>query len=69
MAFEKGKIRMGKQFRVKLKRSLIGTTQTQKDTVRCIGLRRVNQEVLVADNPANRGQIFKIQHLVEVKPE
>ena len=60
---------MAKAFRVKLKRSLIGTTQTQKDTVRCLGLRRINHEVVVADNPANRGQIYKVQHLVDVKPE
>lgn len=57
-----------KSFRVKLKRSLIGTTQQQKDAVRCLGLRKINQEVVVQDNPANRGQIFKIQHMLEVKP-
>lgn len=59
---------MAKSFRLKLKRSLIGTTQTQQDTVRCLGLRKVNQEVTVADNPANRGQIFKVQHLLDVTP-
>jgi large subunit ribosomal protein L30 len=60
---------MAKSFRVKLKRSTIGCTQTQKDTVRCLGLRKINSESVVADNPANRGQIFKIQHLLEVTPE
>lgn len=60
---------MAKQFRVKLKRSLIGTTADQRETVRCLGLRKMNHEVVVADNPANRGQIFKVQHLLEVKPE
>lgn len=60
---------MAKQFRVKLKRSLIGTTQTQRETARCLGLRAVNKEVVIKDNPANRGQIFKIQHLLDVKPE
>lgn len=60
---------MAKSFRVKLKKSTIGATQTQKDTVRCLGLRKLNSEVVVADNPANRGQIFKIQHLLEVTPE
>jgi len=57
---------MAKAFRVKLKRSLIGSTKSQKETVRCLGLRRINQEVVVADNPANRGQIYKVHHLVEV---
>ncbi len=60
---------MAKQFRVKLKRSLIGTTQTQRETARCLGLRTINKVVVIKDNPANRGQIFKIQHLLDVKPE
>ncbi|MCC7404656.1 MAG: 50S ribosomal protein L30 [Bdellovibrionales bacterium] len=60
---------MAKAFRVKLKRSLIGISKSQKDTIRCLGLKKINQEVVVADNPANRGQIYKVQHLVAVKPE
>ena len=58
---------MAKTFKVKLKRSLIGSTKSQKDTVRCLGLRRINSESVVADNPANRGQIYKVQHLLDVK--
>lgn len=57
---------MAKTFVVTLKRSLIGCTQTQKDTVRCIGLKKVRQSVEVTDTPANRGQIMKVQHLVDV---
>ena len=60
---------MAKSFRVKLIKSTIGCTQTQKDTVRCLGLRKINSEAVVADNPANRGQIFKVQHLLDVTPE
>lgn len=60
---------MAKQFRVKLKRSLIGCTQSQRETVRCIGLRNREQEVVVNDSPAMRGQIMKVQHLLDVKPE
>ncbi len=60
---------MAKQFKVKLKRSLIGCTQTQKDTVRCLGLRKRESEVVVPDNPANRGQILKVQHLLDVTVE
>jgi large subunit ribosomal protein L30 len=58
---------MSKVFKVELKRSLIGCEQNQKDTARCLGLRKVRQVVEVVDNPANRGQLMKIQHLVEVK--
>jgi len=60
---------MAKKFRVTLKRSLIGSTQSQKDTVRCLGLRKRHSQVVVDDNPANRGQIMKVQHLLDVKVE
>lgn len=60
---------MAKQFRVTLKRSLIGCTKSQRDTVRCIGLRNRQQEIVVNDTPAMRGQIMKVQHLLDVKPE
>ncbi|NCN95556.1 MAG: 50S ribosomal protein L30 [Bdellovibrionales bacterium] len=60
---------MAKSFRVKLKRSLIGSTKGQKATLQCLGLRRINQEVVVQDNPANRGQIMKVQQWLDVKVE
>jgi len=60
---------MAKTFRVRLKRGLIGTTQRQRDAVRCLGLKRINDEVVVKDNPANRGQIYHIQHLLDVRVE
>lgn len=61
---------MAKSFRVKLKKSLIGCTQKQKDTIRCIGgLRKINQEIVVKDSPQVRGQITKVQHLLEVSVE
>lgn len=58
---------MAKTFKVKLKRGLIGTTQSQQDAARCLKLRKIGSEVVIKDNPANRGQIYKIQHLVEVQ--
>lgn len=60
---------MAKSFKVTLKRGLIGTTQDQRDAARCLGLRRPNDTKVIGDNPANRGQIMKIQHLVDVKVE
>lgn len=60
---------MAKSFRIKLKRSIIGCTETQKETVRCLGLRKIGQEKVFADNPAVRGQIFKVQHLLDVTVE
>ncbi len=58
---------MAKSFKVTLKRSLIGCTQTQKLTAEAIGLRKIRRFIVMADNAANRGQILKIQHLVEVE--
>jgi large subunit ribosomal protein L30 len=58
---------MAKKFNVTLKRSLIGCTESQRETVRCLGLRHRGHTVDVTDTPANRGQIYKVQHLVDVK--
>jgi len=60
---------MAKSFRVKLVKSLRGTTQPQRDAVRCLGLGRLQSEVVIKDNPANRGQIYKVHHLVQVTVE
>lgn len=58
---------MAKSFKVTLTRGLIGTTESQRNTVRCLGLRKINQSKVIVDNPANRGQIYKVQHLVKVE--
>lgn len=60
---------MAKAFRVKLKKSTIGAAKKQRDAIRCLGLRKINSEVVVKDNPANRGQIYHVQHLVDVVVE
>lgn len=60
---------MAKSFRVKLIKSVIGSTQDQREAVRCLGLRKTGSEVKVKDHPATRGQIFKVQHLLDVKVE
>jgi large subunit ribosomal protein L30 len=53
---------------IKLVRSPIGYTERQKATVKALGLRRLHHEVERPDNGPIRGMIFKIQHLVEVRP-
>jgi len=57
---------MADTLRVKLVKSPIGYKQDQKDTVRSLGLRRLQQEVELPDTPVFRGMIFKVQHLVRV---
>ncbi|MBX2995844.1 MAG: 50S ribosomal protein L30 [Bdellovibrionaceae bacterium] len=60
---------MAKTFIITQKRSLIGCTKSQRATMEALGLRGRHKSVKLADNPANRGQVMKVQHLVEVKVE
>jgi large subunit ribosomal protein L30 len=56
-----------KQLRVKLVKSPIGYDRRQRATLRGLGLRRMQQTVEVADQPAIRGMINKVRHLVKVE--
>ena len=56
-----------KKLRVTLVKSPIGYSKSQKATVRALGLRRMNHTVEHVDNPALRGMIFKVSHLVKVE--
>jgi len=58
---------MAKKFHVTLKKSTISCSKDQIRTVEAIGLKKINQSVEMADNAANRGQLLKVQHLVEIK--
>jgi large subunit ribosomal protein L30 len=58
-----------KSITVKFKRSTIGCTQVQIDTVRGLGLRRLHDERTLENTPAVRGMIKKVIHLVEVVKE
>ncbi|MFO7561643.1 MAG: 50S ribosomal protein L30 [Enhygromyxa sp.] len=59
---------MALKLKVTLVRSPIDRTQKQKDTVRGLGLRRLNHSSVLEDTPAVRGMIRKVQHLVTVEP-
>ncbi len=54
------------KLRVTWKRSTVDKPRDQKETVRSLGLRRLNQTVVLPDTPAFRGMIHKVRHLVEV---
>ncbi|MCC6109421.1 MAG: 50S ribosomal protein L30 [Denitrobacterium sp.] len=47
-------------------KSYIGYAETQRRTLRALGLGRIGSSNDLPDNPATRGQIFKVKHLVEV---
>jgi large subunit ribosomal protein L30 len=51
---------------VKLVRSPIGSKQSHRDTVRGLGLRKLNSQSVLEDTPAVRGMINKIAYLVQV---
>jgi len=46
---------------------LIGRPEAQRVTVKTLGLRKLHQSVVHNDNPAIRGMVNKVLHLVEVK--
>jgi large subunit ribosomal protein L30 len=58
-----------KMLTVTWKHSAIGRAKVQKDTIAAIGFKWLNQSLQKADNPAMRGMIKKVEHLVEVKEE
>jgi large subunit ribosomal protein L30 len=58
---------MANKLQITLTRSVIGRTQDQRETVKALGLRKMNQTVEQQDNPAIRGMINKVSHLVTVK--
>ena len=49
-----------------LVRSLIGTRESHRATVRGLGLRRINSVSELQDTPAVRGMINKVSYLVKV---
>jgi len=54
--------------RVTLIRSGIGRPQTQRATLRGLGLTRLRKTVVLKDTPAVRGMLVKVIHLIDVKP-
>jgi large subunit ribosomal protein L30 len=58
---------MAKMLRITLVHSPIGYSIRQKQTVRALGLRKLQQVVERPDNPAVRGMVNKISHLLRVE--
>jgi large subunit ribosomal protein L30 len=48
-------------------RSTIGHRAGARGTIRALGLHRLNQNVEIADTPANRGMLRRVAFLVTVK--
>lgn len=54
-----------KKIKVTLVKSVIGTKQDHRATVRGLGLRRINHTTELQDTPAVRGMIKKVAYLVK----
>jgi large subunit ribosomal protein L30 len=54
-----------KKIKVTQIKSIIGTKQDHRATVRGLGLRRINHTVELEDTPAVRGMIHKVAYLVK----
>ena len=53
--------------RIKYVKSAIGCPKDQKATIRALGFRKLQQTVEHEDQPAIRGMIKKVRHLVQVE--
>ncbi|MBH5320779.1 50S ribosomal protein L30 [Paenibacillus sp. GSMTC-2017] len=55
------------KLQITLVRSLIGRNEKQRATVESLGLRKIRQSVVLNDNPAIRGMVNHVSHLVKVE--
>jgi ribosomal protein L30 len=55
------------KLRISYTKSAIGYSQDQKDTIRSLGLRKLNSVAVQDDTPTIRGMVFKVRHLVTVE--
>lgn len=58
---------MAAKLKITLVRSTIGAIPKRRKTVKAMGLRKLNKTVVMPDNPAVRGMIHQVQHLVKVE--
>ncbi|MFM9972223.1 MAG: 50S ribosomal protein L30 [Burkholderiales bacterium] len=55
------------KIKIRLVKSVIGCKQSHRDTVRGLGLRRINHVVELTDSPQVRGMINTVFYLVRVE--
>jgi large subunit ribosomal protein L30 len=56
-----------KQIKVTLVRSPIGFQPKHRECVRGLGLKRINQTVVLEDSPSVRGMVNRIEYMVRVE--
>ena len=55
------------QVKIKLTRSLIGRPEDQRATVKALGLKKTNSQVVKEVTPQIQGMLHKVRHLVTVE--
>ncbi len=60
-------ISRSKKLRITYVKSSIGYSERHKATIRTLGLRKLNQSVVLEDTPVVRGMLAKVNHLVKIE--
>ena len=58
---------VAKSIRIRQVKSGIGAQRGQRETLRALGLKHHQDHVVQPDNPAIRGMVRRVEHLVEVE--
>lgn len=58
---------MARQLKITLVKSVIRRKLKHKETVKALGLNKINQTVVHKDNPAIRGMINQVHYLLKVE--
>ncbi len=58
---------MAQQLKITLVKSPIGAIPKHRKTVEALGLTKMHKTVVQPDNPAIRGMIWHVRHLVKVE--
>ena len=53
--------------KITLKRSLIGQSPKAKETVKSLGLKKINSSTEREINPMIKGMLNKVEHLVQIE--
>lgn len=55
------------QIKITLVKSLIDRSKRQKNTIKSLGLKKINQEVVHTATPQILGMVAKVSHLIKVE--
>ncbi|HPH98236.1 MAG TPA: 50S ribosomal protein L30 [Anaerolineaceae bacterium] len=58
-----------KVLKITLLKSAIGYSKRHKATLRALGFHHLNETIRQTDNPAVRGMLYKVAHLVRIEEE